>query len=77
MPWFMQKGNKHQVGIYKGHSNITENFVRRGYSPTRFTISIPYFSLRVGYSENAYELNSKQYWKIASAEKSKGTYFGY
>jgi hypothetical protein len=75
MLWFCNKGNKYQVALYPGFSNITETFTPDSYIPVSLIINLPYYIQRIGYSKIAYEINGKEYWKTAFIEKSKGTYF--
>lgn len=75
MLWFVVKGNKHQVALFQGFSNITKTFDSASNISSVFKVHLPYFIQKMGYSKNAYEVNGKEYWKMAFIEKTKGTYF--
>ena len=47
MLWFCNKGNKYQVALYPGFSNITETFTPDSYIPASLIINIPYYIQRI------------------------------
>lgn len=75
MLWFVKNGSKYSIALYPGYSNITETLSSlQSFQANRLLIYLPYYIYRIGFSENAYDLNGKEYWKIVFIAKSKGTY---
>ena len=74
MLWFVKNGYKHQVAIYEEYTNITETITSiHSYLTPAFSIHLPYYIQRIGFSESVYEVNSK-YYKINYLEKARGAY---
>ena len=61
MLWFVKNGNKlPRVSFFEGFSNIF--YTRTLLSPV-FFVHLPYNIQRIGFCENVYEVNNKEYLK--------------
>lgn len=72
--WCCKQGTTYKAIICTG-GHIDETIIPNQFQANRVVIHLPYLVLRVGFSENYYNIYEKEFHKICFLEKSNGTYF--